>query len=156
MYGYVGSVLSEKGREIFSISPSATIREAVHEMNEHGVGALLVMEGDRPLGIVTERDVLRRVVGPGLHASITRVAEVMTTDLVTIPSSMRVDEAMRLVTERRIRHLPVVDDGKLSGIVSIGDLMRVVTLYQQEHIQRMSEYIVGAEAITVGVELSPS
>ncbi len=156
MYGYVGSVLGEKGRQVFSISPSATIREAVHEMNEHGVGALLVMEEGRPVGIVTERDVLRRVVGPGLHASVTRVAEVMTTELVTIPSSMRVEEAMRLVTERRIRHLPVVDDGKLSGIVSIGDLMRVVTLHQQEHIQRMSEYIVGAEAISVGPGGSPS
>ncbi|MCK9518767.1 MAG: CBS domain-containing protein [Dehalococcoidia bacterium] len=147
MYGYVGSVLGEKGREVYSTSPAATVREAVHEMNERGVGALLVMEGDTIVGIFTERDVLRRVVGPGRHAAVTRVGEVMTPDPTTVPSSMHVEEAMRLMTEHRFRHLPIVDEGRLAGLVSIGDLTRLVSTYQQEHIQRMSEYIIGGEAV---------
>jgi CBS domain-containing protein len=149
MYGYVGSVLGEKGRQVYATTPTATVREAVREMNERGVGALLVMEGDVLVGIFTERDVLRRVVGPGLHAAVTRVGEVMTVEPMTVPSSMHVEEAMRLMTQHRFRHLPVVDDGRLGGVVSIGDLTRVVSMSQQEHIQRMSEYILGAEAVVL-------
>ncbi|MGE5594926.1 MAG: CBS domain-containing protein [Hyphomicrobiales bacterium] len=147
MYGHVGAVLGDKGRHVYTIEPTATVREAVGVMNEHGVGALLVVERERPAGIFTERDVLRRVVGPGLHAAVARVGEVMTTDLVTVSPQMRVEEAMAIVTNRRLRHLPVMEDGKIVGMLSSGDLMRWVSLHQEEHIRRMADYITGAEPV---------
>ena len=147
MYGYVSAVLSHKGRQVYTTSTTATVNEAVHLMNDKGVGALLVLHEGRAVGIFTERDVLRRVVDPGRHPSVTRVAAVMTPDPLMVPPSTRVEEAMALMTERRFRHLPIMENNEVIGIISIGDLMRIVSETQRQEIQRMAEYITGAEAI---------
>jgi CBS domain-containing protein len=143
MFGLVSSVLAEKGRHVYTVEKTATVAEAVREMNEKGVGALLVMEGRRPTGIFTERDVLRRVVDADKDPALLRVAEVMTRHLVMIAPNFRVEEAMELMTARRFRHLPVVEEGEVVGMLSSGDLMRWVTMDQEEHIRQMSAYING-------------
>lgn len=143
MFGLVSSVLAEKGRHVYTVEKTATVAEAVREMNEKGVGALLVLEGRRPAGIFTERDVLRRVVDADKDPALLRVAEVMTRHLVMIAPNFRVEEAMELMTARRFRHLPVVEEGEVVGMLSSGDLMRWVTMDQEEHIRQMSAYING-------------
>ena len=126
MHEPIRTLLDEKGDDIFSISPEATVLEAVEEMNEKGVGAVLIMEGERLIGIFTERDVLRRVVAQHRIAKETRVAAVMTGALVVIKPTVSVDDAMAVITEKRCRHLPVLDGGKVVGLLSIGDLTRWV------------------------------
>jgi CBS domain-containing protein len=143
MYGFVRDVIADKGSNVFTTTPVATVRAAVRTMNDHGVGALLVEVGGRPAGIFTERDVLRRVVDAGLDPETTRVGEVMTRELVTVAPLARVEEAMATMTERRFRHLPVLDEGRLVGMVSIGDLTRRVALRLEVEIQMMADYIQG-------------
>ena len=143
MFGLVSSVLAEKGRHVYTVGKAATVAEAVREMNEKGVGALLVMDGHKPAGIFTERDVLRRVVDADRDPALIRVAEVLTRQLVTIGPESRIDEAMGIMTERRFRHLPVLDAGEVVGMVSSGDLMRWVTMNQEDSIRQMTEYING-------------
>lgn len=143
MFGYVSALLSEKGRQIYTTRKSATVAEAVREMNDKGIGALVVMEADRVTGMFTERDVLRRVVDADRDPALTKVAQVMTRNPVMIDIGARVDEAMSIMTSRRFRHLPVTDRGALVGMVSIGDVMRWVTLSQENEIRTMSDYITG-------------
>jgi len=143
MFGFVSSVLAEKGRQVYTTTKSATVSEAVAEMNEKGVGALLVMDGARPVGIFTERDVLVRIVDADMDPALTRVGQVMTPNPLTIRPDMHLDQAMSLMTERRHRHLPVIEDGELVGMLSIGDIMRWMTLHQEDHIRQMTEYIMG-------------
>jgi CBS domain-containing protein len=143
VYGFVSSVLAEKGRQVYTIARTATVSEAVREMNEKGVGSLLVMGDRRPAGIFTERDVLRRVVDVDRDATLTRVGEVMTRDIAIIDPAWHVEDAMRLMTERRLRHLPVMDADEVVGMISIGDLLRWVTINQEDHIRAMTEYING-------------
>jgi CBS domain-containing protein len=143
VYGFVSSVLAEKGRQVYTISRTATVSEAVREMNEKGVGSLLVVDGRHPVGIFTERDVLRRIVDADRDPALTRVGEVMTRDLAAIGPEWHVEDAMRLMTEKRLRHLPVIDGGQVLGMISIGDLLRWVTINQEDHIRAMTEYING-------------
>jgi CBS domain-containing protein len=143
MFGFVSSVLAEKGRQVYTTTKSATVSEAVAEMNEKGIGALLVMDGARPVGIFTERDVLVRIVDADMDPALTRVGQVMTPNPLTIRPDMHLDEAMALMTERRHRHLPVIQDGEVVGMLSIGDIMRWMTLHQEDHIRQMTEYIMG-------------
>jgi CBS domain-containing protein len=143
MYGHIADLLADKGRQVYTTRKAVTVQDAVREMNRKRVGALVVTDDQRPIGIFTERDVLRRVVDEDRDPALTRVVEVMTPDPASIVSSLSVEEAMDIMTERRFRHLPVIEDGVLVGIVSIGDLMRWVTLHQAEHIDRMAEYITG-------------
>ena len=143
MYGHVSALIADKGRQVYTVSPAATVREAVREMNEKGVGALLVLVEDHPVGIFTERDVLRRVVDEGRNPQATRVADVMTTDVLVVEPTTPVEQVMATMTARRIRHLPVVDAGELVGIISIGDVTRWMSRNQEAHIQRMTDYITG-------------
>jgi CBS domain-containing protein len=143
VYGFVSNVLAEKGRQVYTVRRGASVAEAVREMNEKGVGALLVLEDERPVGIFTERDVLRRIVDADKDPAFTRVGEVMTRRLVTITPETHVEEAMELMTQRRFRHLPVMDADDLVGMLSIGDLMRWITLHQEDEIRVMTAYIVG-------------
>lgn len=143
MYGYVRSVLGEKGRQVYTVSRSATVSEAVREMNDKGVGALLVMDGGQIAGIFTERDVLRRVVDADRDPALTKVAAVMTRNPATIEISAHVSEAMNLMTDRRFRHLPVMEAGAVVGMLSIGDILRWLTLQQEDEIRQMSAYITG-------------
>lgn len=144
MYGTIADLLNEKGRQVYTISRAATVRDAVREMNEKGVGALLIMNGAEPVGIFTERDVLRRVVHVARDPTITHVVEVMTPHPIVARSDMRVEEAMSMMTSKRVRHLPAVDaTGAVVGMVSIGDVMRWVTIHQQSDIEHMTDYITG-------------
>lgn len=143
MYGQIRDLLAEKGRQVYTIRKSATICDAVREMNTKGVGALLVMLEARPVGILTERDILRRVVDVDRDPAFTRVVEVMSPDPLTIDVTVPVEEAMEIMTNRRFRHLPVVERGEIVGIISIGDIMRWVMMHQQDHIEHMTDYITG-------------
>lgn len=143
MQSNLSAVLQSKGHEVLTIAPDKTVIEAVRTMNEHGIGSLLVMNGDEVVGIFTERDVLRRVVDAELDPRTTKVAKVMTRELVTVRQRMTVTEAMAVVTETRCRHLPVIEDGRLLGMVSIGDLTRWVSREQAFHIQDLVNYITG-------------
>jgi CBS domain-containing protein len=136
-------VLDEKGRDVYTVSPEATAAEAVGEMNDRGVGGLVVVRGDRPVGIFTERDVLRRLFGEGPDIQDVPVARLMTEELVVIGQEVTVGEAMAIITSKRCRHLPVLEDGRLAGIVSSGDLTRWVTRRQEIHIRDLTEYIQG-------------
>lgn len=122
----VGDLLGDKGTEIFSIAPEATVADAVRLLAEKGIGSLLVMQEDTLCGIVTERDYARKVVAGGLSSENTRVADIMTASVFTTGIEQNIDECMMLMTEKRIRHLPVVDGERVVGIISIGDLMKAI------------------------------
>lgn len=139
----INSVLEAKGSSVFSIGPAATVLEAAKLMNERHVGALLVTEGPRLLGIITERDVLNRVVAAQLEPHRTIVGDVMTAPVVVCEPATSRAECRALMTNRRVRHLPVVDRGRLVGIVSIGDLLKDERQEQDETIHYLYEYMHG-------------
>ncbi|MFQ5381120.1 MAG: CBS domain-containing protein [Dehalococcoidia bacterium] len=144
MDAFIASVLEEKGSHVETVDPFATVRSAVRSMNQAQIGSLVVIdERRRPIGIFTERDVLERVVDAGRDPESTRVAEVMTQDLVVIDPSTTVANAMALMTERRTRHLPVLDGGELAGLISIGDVTRWVGLRKDELLTAFEEYVIG-------------
>jgi len=122
----VGNLLDDKGTEFFSIAPEATVAEAVDLMAEKSIGSLLVMQDGALRGIVTERDYARKVVAGGLSSETARVRDIMTVDVFTTVVDQNIDECMMLMTEKRIRHLPVVDGDRVLGIISIGDLMKAI------------------------------
>ena len=140
----VKSILADKGGHVWSVGPGATVLEAAVLMNEYKIGALAVMDGGRLVGIFTERDVLRRVVGEGRNPAATRVADVMTAELVCCGPETTLEEARGVMKNRRIRHLPVLEgDGRLMGLVSIGDLNARMEHAQEHHIHLLHEYIYG-------------
>lgn len=141
--GTIANVLAAKGNEVHTIAPDATVYEAVVRMVEKNVGSLLVLDGDKIAGIVTERDYLRQIAVKGRTSKTTRVGEIMTTPLVYVGPGQTVEEAMAIMSDRRIRHLPVVDGGRLIGLVSIGDLVKRVASDQKFHIQYLTDYICG-------------
>jgi CBS domain-containing protein len=143
MHNHLKRILEEKGDTVHSVEPETTVLDAVRRMNQHRVGALLVMDGERPVGIFTERDVLQRVVDAGKDPGKTQVAEVMTTDLVCVRPETTVHEAMAVITERRCRHLPVLDGKQLAGLVSIGDLTRWLVKDQHVQIRDLVDFITG-------------
>ena len=122
----VGDLLNDKGSDVFSIAPDATVAEAVDLMAQRGIGSLLVMDDGLLRGIVTERDYARKVIAGGLSIEESRVADIMTADVYTTRLEQNIDECMMLMTEKRIRHLPVVDGDQVLGIISIGDLMKAI------------------------------
>lgn len=132
-----------RGKQTHTITPQATIYECSVKLHEFGIGALLVIENDQLRGIISERDIIYRLVSCKCDPMTTKVSEIMSSDLVTVPPTMKVHEAMRLVTDRRFRHLPVVENGKLLGLISIGDLTRWVMLAQEREISSLTDYISG-------------
>lgn len=130
----VGDLLGHKGTEIFSVTPEATVAEAVGLMAEKGIGSLLVMRGGALCGIVTERDYARKVVVSDVSTENNCVADIMTADVFTTNVEQNIDECMMLMTEKRIRHLPVVDGERVLGIISIGDLMKAIISDNQREI----------------------
>ena len=138
-------ILSDKSTsEILSVNPAETVLEAVQRMNEHGVGALVVIDDGRMVGVFTERDVLRRVVGAQRDASTMQVADVMTTDVVCGSPETTVEEARVVMKNHRIRHLPVVDThGNILGLASIGDLNAHHVQAQETTIHYLHEYVLG-------------
>ena len=122
----VGDLLNDKGTDIVSIGPDAAVAQAVDLMTERGIGALLVMDDGLLRGIVTERDYTRKIVAGGMSIEDSRVADIMTVEVYTTGIEQNIDECMMLMTEKRIRHLPVVDGDKVLGVISIGDLMKAI------------------------------
>ena len=134
-------LLESKARTLHAIGPQAPVLEAVRLMAEHHIGALLVMRDGELLGIVSERDYARKVILLGRSSADTPVGQIMTSPVVTVTPSSTVSECMSLVTERRIRHLPVVEGGRVTGIVSIGDLVKAVIAEQRQTIEQLETYI---------------
>jgi CBS domain-containing protein len=139
----VSALLERKGSVIHSVAPSVTIAAAVAEMNRHRVGCIVVVEHGRLAGIFTERDVLRRVVGAALDPNATRVADVMTRNVFTITPETTVETTMVLFADRRCRHLPVVEDGAIVGLVSIGDISRWMAEMHRNEAEQLKNYITG-------------
>ena len=133
----------KKSGDIWSVSSLATVYSALKMMADKDVGALLVMENDQLVGVVSERDYARKVILLGRGSKETQVREIMTSSPITIRPECTVDEAMRLVVTNRIRHLPVICDGKILGIISIGDLVNWMAFAQEERIQHLESYIQG-------------
>jgi CBS domain-containing protein len=140
----VKNILDSKGNAIFTISPDTTVYHALELMVEKNVSALLVLENDKLAGIFTERDYARKVALKGKSSKDTLIADIMTRDLITVTSASSIDECMEQMTGKYIRHLPVVDDGKLSGIISIGDVVRRIIEDQKSIIGHMEQYIAGS------------
>ena len=137
----VAQILQIKGREVYRIHPDGTLHEALKLMAEHGVGALVVMNGDDLVGIYTERDHVRKVDIKGLCSQKAFVHQVMSTEICYITMQTTVDEAMALMTENRCRHLPVMDKGQLVGLVSIGDLVKASLDEKEFVIKQLKQYI---------------
>jgi len=140
----VSQLLAGKGNEIYRLSPDAPVLEAIRLMADKSIGALLVMDGDQLLGILSERDYARKVILMGRSSKDTPVSAIMTpAPLVTVSSHSRTKECMRLMTDRRIRHLPVVDNGKVVGMLSIGDLVRSIIEGLEGEVEQLKQYIAG-------------
>jgi len=140
----VRDILKYKGDLVFSIPPSATVLDALQEMADKGVGAVLVVEDGEILGIFSERDYARRVVLEDKNER-TLITDVMTDDIFVVSPQQSAQECMSLMTDERIRHLPVVEEGELIGVISIGDLLKNVISHQQVLIQSLENYITGKD-----------
>lgn len=137
----VRHLLEAKAPEIYSIGPDAPVIDAVRLMAEKHIGALLVMDGARLAGILSERDYARKIVLQGRSSSNTPVSEIMTAQVISVGCDDTIDHCMQIVTDKRIRHLPVVRDGKVVGVVSIGDLVKAVIEDQQLELDQLQRYI---------------
>lgn len=139
----IRQILDAKNRSVLAIAPEASVLDAIRMMASHGVGALLVMEDERLAGIVSERDYARKVILMQRRSETTRVEEIMTSSVITVSPSVRAHEGLEIMTERHIRHLPVVDSGAVIGIVSIGDLVKSVIESQRRLIADLEQYVRG-------------
>ena len=137
----VKHLLDSKGRDVVSIVGDASVLDAIKTMAERAIGSLLVMENGELQGIVTERDYARKVIIKGRSSQSTQVREIMTTDVCTATPDQTVNDCMTTMTERKIRHLPVIENGKVAGLISIGDLVQAIISDQQEEIQQLEQYI---------------
>ena len=140
----VGTLLDRKGRRVFSIAPEASVYSAIEQMAERGIGALVVLDHERLAGVFSERDYTRKVILAGRSSRETEVGEIMSTDLVTVTPTDGVNHCLRVMTEHRVRHLPVVADGFVVGVLSIGDLVKQVIAEQEETIDHLHSYIASA------------
>ena len=143
VYDPVFYILRRKGTEVWNVRSDATVYAAMKMMADKDVGALLVMDGDHLEGIVSERDYARKIVLQGRLSKETLVREIMSEPMTTITPECSVDEAMKHMTTNRIRHLPVVCDGKVHGVISIGDLVRWISFAQDQTIEQLEHYIEG-------------
>lgn len=140
-------LLNDKGHAIKSVLPTNTVFDCAEIMNQLGIGALLVMQDGKLQGIISERDILRKVVTSGTDPKTILVEAIMTKELITVLPTTTVREAMRLVTDNRIRHLPVMENSQLIGIISIGDLTRWAMLWQEQQISSLTNYIQGERSV---------
>ncbi len=134
-------LLGSKTPEVYAVAPGDSVIDAIRLMAEKGVGAVLVMDGARLAGIVSERDYARKIVLHGKSSADTSVRDIMTADVVTVNPHQTVEQCMQIVTDHRIRHLPVVDDGEVIGVISIGDLVKAVIEDQQVQLDQLQRYI---------------
>jgi CBS domain-containing protein len=139
----ISEILSHKGADAWTISPDATVFEAIQMMADKNIGAVLVTEGDKLVGIISERDYTRKVVLKGKSSKTTAVKEILSSHIINVTPAHTVQECLRLMTDHHFRHLPVLDGDKLAGIVSIGDLVNWIISAQQSTISQLQTYITG-------------
>ena len=139
----VSQLLDSKGRQYFAIEPQEPVLRALELMAAEHVGALLVMSGDVLLGVISERDYARKVILKNRASYDTPVRDIMTSPPITVAPDQSVHRCMQVMTEQRVRHLPVVDNGKVIGVLSIGDLVKAMLQEQSEHIEQLERYIAG-------------
>ncbi len=139
----IADVLSRKGYRVFTVDSGATVYDAIEKMATESVGSVIIMEYGEVAGIFTERDYLRRIALKGRTSKTTSVGEVMSRDLVCVDPSFTVQECLAVMTEKKIRHLPVIDDGELVGIVSIGDLVKSISEEAQARVHYLTDFITG-------------
>jgi CBS domain-containing protein len=137
------AIVGDKGAEVWSVLPGDTVYHALEVMADKNVGSMLVLDDGDLVGILSERDYARKVILDDKASKETLVAEIMTTDLITVEPSCTVTDAMELMTEQRVRHLPVLEDGELVGLISIGDVVKAVMADQLEMIDQLEHYITG-------------
>lgn len=142
----ISEILSYKGSNAWSVSPSATVFEAIKLMAEKNVGALLVTEAEKLVGIISERDYTRKVALKGKSSKETAVREILSGQVISVAPSHTVEECLRLMTDHRIRHLPVLEKGQIQGVISIGDLVNWVISAQRTTIEQLQTYITGLPA----------
>jgi CBS domain-containing protein len=139
----VRDILRIKGSKVYSISPDATVYEALKRMAEKNVGAMLVFAGDDLVGMISERDYSRKTILEGRFSKETAVREIMTTKLITVHPNDDIEACMELFTDKHIRHLPAVENGRVVGIVSIGDIVKSIIDYKEDIIEELENYIKG-------------
>ncbi|HMU45986.1 MAG TPA: CBS domain-containing protein [Chitinophagaceae bacterium] len=139
--GYIRNIIQNKGGVIYSVSPETFVYNALELMYDKNISAVLIIENDKPAGIFTERDYARKVVLKGKSSKETRIHEIMTKDLITVTPGNTIEEAMKIMTSKHIRHLPVVEESKLLGVVSIGDVVKFIIDEQQFIIGNLENYI---------------
>ncbi|GAB2786881.1 CBS domain-containing protein [Rhabdobacter roseus] len=136
-------VKDKVNQEVWSVTPHTTVIDTLHLLAEKSIGAVLVMDGERLVGVFSERDYARKGIVQGRKAKSTPVAEVMTPRVYTVSLDMNIQDCMQLMTQRKIRHLPVLDDGKVVGVLSIGDIVMAMIQEQGHHIEFLEQYITG-------------
>ena len=139
----ISQFLDQSKRPVYSVGPNATIREALEVMAQHNIGALLVIDGQTLEGIFSERDYARKVALKGLSSNDAKVSEVMTSKVITINTKQSIDQCMQIMTDKHIRHLPIVNDTQVMGLISIGDVVREMIAYQKSMIEQLQSYIAG-------------
>ena len=139
--GYIRNIIQNKGGVIYSVSPETFVYNALELMYDKNISAVLIIENDKPAGIFTERDYARKVVLKGKSSKETRIHEIMTKDLITVTPGNTIEEAMKIMTTKHIRHLPVMEESKLLGVISIGDVVKYIIDEQQFIIGNLENYI---------------
>jgi len=139
----VKHLLDSKGSNVISIAPDRSVLDAIKLMAEKGIGSLVVLDGDRLAGILSERDYARKVILKGRASDTTQVGEIMTPEVITTTPAATIDSCMQVMTDRKCRHLPVVDDDRVVGVVSIGDLVNAIIADQRDEIEQLANYISG-------------
>jgi CBS domain-containing protein len=139
----VCDLLNDKGRDVWSLAPDATVYEAIDQMAQKGVGALLIMEGERLVGIVSERDYARKVILKGKASREIQVREIMSHPVICVTPELTVEQTMALMTDKHVRHLPVVVEETVVGVISIGDVVRAIIEDKEFYIQHLTTYITG-------------
>jgi len=140
----VQEILLKKGNEVIHIEPEATVFDAISKMSERNVGALLVMENEKVIGIISDKDYRNKVILKGRTSKETQVKEIMTSNLITVSGREYMETCMAIMTEKKIRHLPVMDGDRLEGIISIGDLVKAIIDRQKGEINELKKYISGS------------